>query len=39
MQPKKLGAGRPVRKLLLLTVQARDKEDPSYGSGDGAIEG
>lgn len=39
MQPKKLGAGRPVRKILLLTVQARDKEHLRYGSGDGAIEG
>lgn len=39
MQPKKLGAGRPVKRLLLLIMQARDKEDLSYASDDGAIEG
>lgn len=31
---KKLEAGRQMRKLLQQTVQARDKEDLSYGSGD-----
>ena len=32
---KKLEAGRPVGKLLQQTMQTRDKEDLSYGSGVG----